>query len=43
MTRFESRGSHESEEQWHARDMRVYTDLGFHEDETLSPMHIGVL
>jgi hypothetical protein len=32
MTRFESRGAHRCEVLWHARDTRVYTGLGLHED-----------
>jgi hypothetical protein len=32
MTRFESRGAHGCEEQWHTRDTRVYTGSGLRGD-----------
>jgi hypothetical protein len=33
MTRFKSRGAHGCEEQWHVRDIRVYTGSGLYEDK----------
>jgi hypothetical protein len=33
LTRFESRGAHGCREQWHGRDMMVYTGLSLHEDK----------
>jgi hypothetical protein len=36
MTRFESRGAHGCDEQWNARDMRVYTDSGLPENNSLT-------
>jgi hypothetical protein len=32
MTRFKSRGAHGCDEQWNARDMRVYIGSGLPED-----------